>query len=358
MNSIRKQHIRLCRELEAPAALRAFGSGWLSGTLSIALAIAALGLVLAYRFPGIFATKELLDAIPNGALRIGLILTIISAYLLAILSILLRKNPYLGTVGVSLSLLASILGGALDGAWLPDYTPLYLGLDFFILNLAFTGLLFIPLETIFPQYREQPILRKEWQEDLFYYFVSSMMVQILSWISLGPAKYLLANTHWEELRSWVAALPIIVQIPAIIFFTDLVQYWLHRAFHRIPFLWRFHAVHHSAKSMDWMAGARMHFFEICVLRGTTVLPMMLLGFSTTAVHIYIFSLPVVHLVHANIGWRLRGIEQLLVVPRFHHWHHGIEKEAIDVILRFTFLGWTDYLALISPAHDRWPEGYG
>ncbi len=335
--------MRLRRELEAPPALRAMGSGWISGTLSILLGLAGLSLVLAYRFPGIFATKEIMEAMPSGFLRAGIFVLVLFAFLFAVLSLLLRKDAYLGTCGIALSLLASIIGGSLDEAWLPDYTPLYFGLDFFVLNVAFTGLLFIPLETLFPQHKEQPLLRSEWREDLFYYFVSSMMVQVLTFISLGPAKYLLANTNWDGFRSWVAALPLVVQVIAIIFFTDLVQYWLHRAFHRIPFLWRFHAVHHSAKSMDWMAGARMHFVEICILRGTTVLPMILLGFSTTAVHIYIFM---VYLwstfVHANLGWRFRWIDQLLVVPRFHHWHHGIEKEAIDVNFAVHF-PWLDRL---------------
>jgi sterol desaturase/sphingolipid hydroxylase (fatty acid hydroxylase superfamily) len=225
--------------------------------------------------------------------------------------------------------------------------------------MIFTGLLFIPIETLFPQHKEQPLLRKEWREDLFYYLVSSMLVQVLSWISLGPSRFLLAHTSWESLRGWIAGLPLAVQIVAIIFLTDLVQYWLHRAFHRVPFLWRFHEVHHSAKSMDWMAGARMHIVEICILRGTTVLPMMVLGFSAIAVQIYIF---IVYLwatfIHANIGWRLRGIEQLLVVPRFHHWHHGIEKEAIDVNFAVHF-PWLD--RLFGTYHlpgDRWPDGYG
>ena len=95
------------------------------------------------------------------------------------------------------------------------------------------------------------------------------------------ARFLFANTGWGAFRQWVASLPILLQVLAIMFFTDLVQYWVHRAFHRIPWLWRFHAVHHSAQHMDWMAGARMHFLEILALRGTTVMPMMLLGFHQT-----------------------------------------------------------------------------
>jgi len=142
-------------------------------------------------------------------------------------------------------------------------------------------------------------------------------------------------------------------------FTDMVQYWLHRAFHRIPFLWQFHAVHHSARAMDWMAGARMHFLEILVLRGTTVLPMILLGFAQEAVNAYIF---IVYLwatfAHANIGWRFGWLDRLFVTPRFHHWHHGIEKEAIDVNFAIHF-PWLD--RLFGTHHmpkDRWPEGYG
>lgn len=359
MSLLDRQRMRLRRELEAPATLRAFGQGWISGTLSIALGLACLGLVIAYRFPGVFATKELLSTIPMVALRVGLIIAMLSAFVLAFLSLMLRRDALLGTLGISITLVASIIGGTLDGAWLPDYTPVYLGLDFFILNVIVTGMMFIPLEALFPKREEQPLFRSEWREDIFYYLVSSMLVQVLSWISLGPAKYLLNNTSWESLRGWMAALPLVVQVLAIVFLTDLVQYWLHRAFHRVPFLWRFHAVHHSAKSMDWMAGARMHFVEICILRGTTVLPMFLLGFSTTAVHIYIFM---VYLwstfIHANIGWRLRRVEPFLVVPRFHHWHHGIEKEAIDVNFAIHF-PWLDRLfGTYHMPGDRWPDGYG
>ena len=111
--------------------------------------------------------------------------------------------------------------------------------------------------------------------------------------------------------------------------------------------------------MDWMAGARMHFLEILVLRGSTVMPMMLLGFSQMAVSVYIF---IVYLwstfVHANIGWRLRWMDRWLVTPRFHHWHHGIEKEAIDVNFAIHF-PWLD--KIFGTHHlpeDRWPEGYG
>ena len=60
---------------------------------------------------------------------------------------------------------------------------------------------------------------------------------------------------------------------------DLVQYWTHRAYHEIPFLWRFHAVHHSAEYMDWMAGSRLHMFELIFTRVSILGVLYVLGFS-------------------------------------------------------------------------------
>ena len=348
------------RELEAPPALRKFGSGWISGVLGMTLGLAALGTVVMMRFPGVFVMKESAKLVAHPGFRTGMLVLMVLAFICSLLSLVLRPGKVLGTTGMVAVLAAVSFGGPQAQAAVQDLTPLYFGLDFFVLRLLFTGFLFIPLETIFPHRGEQGIFRYEWREDLFYYLISSMMVQVLTWLSFMPAQTLFKHTSWTEFRAWVAALPFAVQFIAIMFLTDLVQYWVHRLFHRIPALWRFHAVHHSAQAMDWIAGARMHFLEILVLRGTTVIPMIVLGFSQDAVNAYIL---VVYLyatfVHSNLGWKFGFVEKLLVTPRFHHWHHGIEKEAIDVNFSIHFplfdkLFGTHHM----PENNRWPSGYG
>ncbi|MCX6854986.1 MAG: sterol desaturase family protein [Verrucomicrobia bacterium] len=359
MKLIQKSHALIRAELESAPALKRFGTGWISGVLGLSLGLGALGLVLALRFPGIFSAAELTPMQGKSWFRMILMGLLLIAFLSSLLSLILRESKTLGTTGLIITLLASALGGCLATPVIGDYTPLYLGLDFFVLNVLFTGLLFIPLETIFPKHAKQALFRAEWREDIFYYLISSMLVQVITWLSFGPARTLFAMTNWGHFRDWVASLPLIIQVIAIMFLTDLVQYWVHRAFHRVPMLWRFHAVHHSAQSMDWMAGARMHFLEILALRGTTVFPMMLLGFHQTAVGIYIF---LVYLwstfIHANIGWRLKWMEKVLVTPRFHHWHHGIEKEAIDVNFSIHFPLIDRLFGTHHMPEERWPEGYG
>jgi sterol desaturase/sphingolipid hydroxylase (fatty acid hydroxylase superfamily) len=350
---------KLLHELEASRDVRKFGSGWLSGILALVAACASILMVISFLFPGAFNTPELQKAHDSGVLRIAVHVMLIASFLLAMLNLILRPSKVLGLTAMALTLVAALLGGSKAQALVADQSNLFFGLDFFVLNVLFTGFLFIPVERLKPHRTEQTLFRGEWREDLFYYLISSMMVQVLTFLSFAPSNYLNANVDIGAFRAWVGALPLVVQIISIMILTDFMQYWFHRAFHKVPFLWGFHAVHHSAKSMDWMAGARMHFFEIIALRGVTAIPMMTLGFTSQALQIYILLVYVYSsLLHANIGWNFGWLEKLLATPRFHHWHHGLEQEAIDVNFAIHF----PFLDRIFGTHhmpeNRWPKDYG
>ena len=359
MSKLHDVRMKVRGELEAPPALRRFGSGWISGVLGLVLGIAGLLLVISLLVPGVLAIPETQPIRNNPWHRIGLHVLLLAAFGLSALSLALRKDRVLGTCGVVVTILAALIGGSAVSPMVSERVPMFFGLDFFVLNVLFTGLLFIPLERIFARKDEQPIFREEWREDLFYYLVSSLLVQILTFLTFLPAKSILALVPLTEVRAWVAGLPFVVQFIAIMFLTDFVQYWVHRAFHRIPWLWEFHSVHHSARSMDWMAGARMHFLEILALRSMTVIPMFVLGFNVNAMNAYIFMVYLYStFVHANLNWRLPFIEKVLVTPRFHHWHHGIEPEAIDVNFSIHFPLFDRLFGTHHLPKDKWPEGYG
>lgn len=68
---------------------------------------------------------------------------------------------------------------------------------------------------------------------------------------------------------------------------DLAQYWTHRAYPEVPFLWRFHSVHHSVKTMDWLAGSRQHMLELIATRVLVLAPLYILGFSEAVMNGYI-----------------------------------------------------------------------
>src|SRR6185436_18745660 len=212
MSKLQELRRNIRAELEVPPALRAFGSGWLSGVLGLVLGLAGLFLVLSLRAPGLFSMPEVRALHGQHWFRLVIHFVLLTAFGLSGLSLALRRTRTLGTCGLAATLLGALLGGSKAGALVPDPTPLFLGLDFFVLNVLFTGLLFVPVERLFPHRAEQHVFREEWREDLFYYLVSSMMVQVLTFLAFLPAKTILAFSPMATVRAWIAVLPFLVQI--------------------------------------------------------------------------------------------------------------------------------------------------
>jgi len=167
--------MRLRAELEAPPGTRRFGQGWLSGVAALVLALAALGSVLCLRWPDMLSVPQIRSALDVGLFRIALHVTLILAFSLAVLSLVLRQNKMLGLSAATVVLVATAIGGSGATSARAPGTSGVVGLDWFMLNLVFTGIIFVPLERLFGR-RPQALFRDEWREDLFYFFVSSLMV--------------------------------------------------------------------------------------------------------------------------------------------------------------------------------------
>ncbi len=357
---INKIRLAIRNDLEASAETRQFGSGWISGFLALVTSIAGLLLLLSQRFPQWFSMKELAVVHNQAIFSLVIQSILVIAFLLAIINLVLRRNKILGFSAITLVFVSLLVGQLIDPQEQHIANAYALGLDWFVLNLLLTGLLFIPLEKLFGRLTDQPLFRTEWREDLFYFLFSSVLVQIISFLSLSPSMFILETTgSWSSFRQMVAGQPLVLQVLEIMLLTDFVQYWFHRLFHEVPFLWRFHAVHHSAQKMDWLAGSRMHIVEIVGLRGLTIIPMFVLGFNQQALSIYILLVYLnATFVHANVRFNVEWLKPFIVTPRFHHWHHGIEKEAINVNYSIHF-PWLDKLfgTYYMPPH-QWPKGYG
>jgi sterol desaturase/sphingolipid hydroxylase (fatty acid hydroxylase superfamily) len=347
-------------DLEAPVAIRNFGSGWYSGFFALVLAIAGFGLVVALRWPDWFATPELVVVERTLWFRPVVHAVLIVSYALALLSLMLRTKKAIGFTALAIGIAAALLGGANVSPRETHDWGIFFGVDFFVVNLIAAGLMFAPIERFWPHNRDQRLFRTEWREDLFYYLISSMLVQVFTYLALAPSSIINANTvSLAGVRAAIGGQPWVVQFVEAMLLTDLAQYWFHRAFHRVPFLWGFHAVHHSAKAMDWLAGARMHFVEVILLRSVTSLPLLTFGFLPSVMQAYVALVYVYSgLVHANLKGDFDRFGHVMVTPRFHHWHHGIEREAVDVNFAIHFPLWDKLFGTFHLPPGRWPQGYG
>jgi sterol desaturase/sphingolipid hydroxylase (fatty acid hydroxylase superfamily) len=352
-----RQAIR--NDLEPGAEAHHFGTGWISGTLALILGGCGFLLLLSQQYPAIFSAKELHILHGHPATKLAIQGMALCAFILACINLVLRRNKILGFSAIVLVLSTTILG-FVGSFGTVGKEGINLGLDWFVLNLLLKGVLFVPLEKLFSKDHQQPLFRDDWREDLFYFLFNSLFVQILAYLSLLPSMTVLAHTPFlADFRQLVASQPVVLQFIEIMIIADLMQYCFHRLFHQIPALWKFHAVHHSAKAMDWMAGSRMHIVEVIALRAITILPIYAMGFAQGPLYAYILIVFFISAyVHANIRLNDRWLAPYFVTPRFHHWHHGIEKEAIDVNFAIHF-PWIDKLfGTYHMPDDKWPSGYG
>ncbi|MGF1655792.1 MAG: sterol desaturase family protein [Verrucomicrobiales bacterium] len=189
------------------------------------------------------------------------------------------------------------------------------------------ALVLYPLEKACPAKPGQKIFRPDWLLDL-----SFMLGQYFVWGGLVLAALLLFREHLplipDGLRVAVASQPWWVQALQVILLADLFVYWGHRLQHHIPWLWQFHAVHHSAEHLDWLASHREHPVDALYTQTLINLPAFLLGFPIgTLTGLIAFRGLWAIYIHSNVRLPLGPFKVLLGSPELHHWHHAKDRHA-------------------------------
>lgn len=241
-----------------------------------------------------------------------------------------------------------------------------IGVSFLIDRSVFVGvvvlfLIVVPFEKLYPRRRGQRIRRPLVTTDIGFAlagplltFVGLVAIALIGGLSLFWLPGLAA-------RPLVAMIPTaLLPIVGFVLF-DLFSYWTHRFAHEVPFMWRFHAVHHSPEHMDWVSGFRVHPFD-----GVVIAPpfFFLLGAgfgAELAGLLAVFQIVLGIFFHANVRVRWRLLDRVAANPEFHHWHHSSEPDAVGHNYGAA-LPWWDQIfgTFFMPAHSsgRRPQQYG
>lgn len=227
------------------------------------------------------------------------------------------------------------------------------------ISIILVVLVFVPLERLFALRHEQRILRNLWQLDTVYLLVNGAIIGFGLNLVLFGALMLTSQIVPKQFQSWVGAQPFWLQLPVLLLLSDLGFYTVHRMFHKVPWLWKFHAVHHSIEEMDWLAAHRVHPLDQILTKGASLLPVVALGFSAWPVAAYA---TIYHwqslFIHSNVKINLGPLARIFASPRFHHWHHANHAEAFDknFAAQLSFLD-----ALFGTLHmptEKMPRRYG
>ena len=208
--------------------------------------------------------------------------------------------------------------------------------------------------------------KRELVTDLYYWFLIPLFARFLriGLLVLGAAIIFGVTSSegmvelYDNGHGPLSQLPLWLQASIFLFSQDLMMYWIHRGFHRLP-LWKYHAVHHSSEELDWISAARFHPLNIFLGGVGTDVVLLLAGISPNVL-LFLSPFTVAHsaFVHANLKWTLGPLRYVIAGPVFHRWHHtaaerGGEKNFAPTFPLIDLLFGTFYM----PKNEL-PDAYG
>jgi sterol desaturase/sphingolipid hydroxylase (fatty acid hydroxylase superfamily) len=124
---------------------------------------------------------------------------------------------------------------------------------------------------------------------------------------------------------------------------DMLDYWWHRFNHRVPFLWRFHKVHHVDTHVDVTTSLRFHPGELLISGGVKAVWILALGPSILAFSIFESAVSLAsQFHHSNIDFSDRvenPLRKCFVTPRYHASHHTVCRRTGDANFSTIFIFW-------------------
>jgi sterol desaturase/sphingolipid hydroxylase (fatty acid hydroxylase superfamily) len=235
-----------------------------------------------------------------------------------------------------------------------------------LISVAAAFLAFGALARLFPCNREQrAFMARGFIDDVLYWGVSILVYSGLSSLVLKLAVGAAFGARAPEVLGridagwgWAHGLPLLAQAALVIVATDVIQYWLHRAFHAGA-LWPFHAIHHSATEVDWTTTYRVHPVNFVLYNSCVAALVRGLGFSPDAFVVIVpFNFITSALVHANLDWTFGPFRYVLASPVFHRWHHSSDPRVRDKNFAPTFPVLDLMFGTFYMPKGELPAGYG
>ena len=185
------------------------------------------------------------------------------------------------------------------------------------------------LEIIFPWRKNQKTFRKDFWLDAFYMFFNFFIFSLI----IGGVYTIIGNV-FNQHGVYIKSLTLIniknfSPIEQLLFFfviSDFFQWFTHVLLHRIPFLWKFHQIHHSVKEMGFAAHLRYHWMENILYKPLKTLAIMLLGgFEPEQAYIVHFAaITIGHINHSNLKITWGPLKYIFNNPVMHLYHHSYE----------------------------------
>lgn len=200
--------------------------------------------------------------------------------------------------------------------------------NYFYMLIGFSVLVWV-LEIVVPWRKQQPIFRKGFWLDAFYMFFNFFLFSLVAYNAISNVAVQAFNdflgvfgiTNLVALN--IASMSIWVQFLIMLVVADFIQWSVHYMLHHVPWMWKFHKVHHSVREMGFAAHLRFHWMETIIYKSALYIPLTMIGFGIDDFFLlHAFTTLIGHLNHANINLTYGPFKYILNNPAMHIWHHA------------------------------------
>lgn len=198
----------------------------------------------------------------------------------------------------------------------------------------------IALQYVIPVHRDQKTFSSHFFNDGSWFFYSTLNDAIVKttytvWL-VSYLEPLVAPVRPAALE----ALPLGVRFVLSLLIIELLSWAQHYAQHKSPFLWQFHAVHHSQTELNFFSDFRVHLSEYLIRATVIAVPMTVLHMNLpTIVAFMIFERWYSRFYHCNLKTNLGPLKYVLVTPQSHRFHHTKDPEHQDTNFARYFTVW-------------------
>ena len=210
------------------------------------------------------------------------------------------------------------------------------------LGFFFGILVFMAIWEIVSPRRELSVPKAyRWFSNLSIVVINTLVVRILfPAAAVGVAFYATKNEYglFNNLE-----LNLSIKLLASVILLDMLVYWQHVIFHKVPFLWRIHRMHHADQDIDVTTGSRFHPVEIALSMLIKFTAVLILGIPVVAIIVFEIILNLTAMFnHSNVRLPLsidKIVRKIIVTPDMHRVHHSVIPKETNSNFGFNLSIW-------------------
>ena len=212
----------------------------------------------------------------------------------------------------------------------------------FRLAIFFGSFLLIAFIEYIKPFKSFKATRKQrWPSNILLTVLNTLLLRLIMPITAVGFCVYVGNQGWGLFN--LLGMNWLVTLIGSVLLLDMIIYFQHRIFHRVPLLWRLHKVHHADIGFDITTGARFHPIEIFLSMAIKFLSILLIGVSPEAILVFEILLSTSsNFNHGNFKFPDkvdRFIRFFIVTPDMHRIHHSTVVSETDLNFSFSLSVW-------------------